>query len=160
MTKPLPPEARRIHRGDPLARFWTKVDRRGPDDCWLWTGATAGPQGHAVIWWDGRNSRASHVAVYLATGRMPSYVLHTCDTPRCVNAAHLRPGTHAENMADMAAKGRAGRQVLGPADVAGLLAELASGTPVMEAARRFGVSPRRVRQLRSRSQALPAALTP
>ena len=33
-------------------------------------------------------------------------VMHSCDTPRCVNINHLRIGTQAENMADRDAKGR------------------------------------------------------
>jgi len=33
-------------------------------------------------------------------------VLHECDEPRCVSPAHLRPGTHEENMADIARKNR------------------------------------------------------
>jgi len=33
-------------------------------------------------------------------------VMHICDNPRCFRYDHLRVGTHAENMADMKAKGR------------------------------------------------------
>lgn len=35
-------------------------------------------------------------------------VLHSCDTPRCVNPAHLSVGTHKENMEQMARRGRVG----------------------------------------------------
>lgn len=34
------------------------------------------------------------------------WILHSCDTPSCVEITHLRVGTHAENMADAVARGR------------------------------------------------------
>lgn len=100
-----------------MDRFWSKVDRRGPDECWLWTAFTEG--GYGMFWLDGRPQRAPRVAWKLTHGSDPGplFVLHGCDVRypadsieyrKCVNPAHLRLGTNAENMADMA---RAGRSV-------------------------------------------------
>jgi hypothetical protein len=47
-------------------------------------------------------------AVYVATHGDLSpdiFVLHACDNPPCCNPAHLRPGTHLENMYDRKTRG-------------------------------------------------------
>lgn len=33
-------------------------------------------------------------------------IMHSCDTPNCINPEHLSHGTQADNIADMVAKGR------------------------------------------------------
>lgn len=38
-------------------------------------------------------------------------VMHTCDNPACINPAHLRLGTQADNIADRNAKGRQAKGV-------------------------------------------------
>lgn len=44
----------------------------------------------------------------LCHGQIPAgmHVLHNCDNPSCVNVEHLRFGTHADNMEDMATRKR------------------------------------------------------
>ena len=89
----------------------------GPDGCWLWLGSTnAGgygqirrePEGNAVR---GAKATTHRVAWEPTHGPIPDglHVCHRCDNPRCVNPDHPWLGTHAENLADMKAKGRAAR---------------------------------------------------
>jgi hypothetical protein len=95
------------------AKFWPKVDRRGPDECWPWLGQ-CDPNGYGTLWLGTRKSRVHYFAhrVSAALAGMDlnaaPCVLHSCDNPPCVNPVHLRVGTHAENMADCKARGRVG----------------------------------------------------
>ncbi len=66
--------------------------------------------GYGQFYWPGGKAVGAHrYSWILHNGReIPPgmQVMHSCDNPPCVNPAHLRVGTCADNMQDKATKGR------------------------------------------------------
>lgn len=92
-------------------RFWAKVEKLGPDDCWLWTGSLTTSGGYGQIQRGGRDkgpARAHVISYEMHIGLVPEdlCVLHTCDVTACVNPSHLFLGTREENCKDMGRKKR------------------------------------------------------
>lgn len=92
-------------------RFWEKVDRRGADECWLWTASTD-RYGYGQFWGPSGLCLAHRFAYELVVRPIPvglklDHVCHTndpscsggptCPHRRCVNPAHLEAVTAVEN---------------------------------------------------------------
>lgn len=93
-------------------RFWTKVDRRGPDECWPWLSARD-DGGYPIFWLGGGVSGKAHRLVYedqvgaIPEGLTLDHTCHnadrscsggpTCEHRRCVNPTHLEPCPKGEN---------------------------------------------------------------
>ena len=88
-------------------RFWSKVDIRGPDECWPWL-AGCSDDGYGRFSLHGVNCNAHRVAYELVNGPLPKGQVsrHTCDNRPCCNPRHLVAGTQQQNIADMDARGR------------------------------------------------------
>ena len=128
-------------------RFWSHVDVRTPDECWPWTGGKSS-KGYGRFYYDGRHRTASRVAYELENSPLGSAeARHTCDNPPCCNPAHLIPGTHAQNMRDMAIRERTPRRKLTARDVREIRRRRAGGAPVSLLAQRYGVTPSNVSQI-------------
>lgn len=94
-------------------RFWSRVTVGGPNECWIWNGATTGhPRiAYGRFRYYGKTTMAHHVPLLLEGEEITgdTRVLHRCDNPLCVNPAHLFLGTQADNIQDMIEKGRDNR---------------------------------------------------
>jgi len=108
-----------------IARFWVKVDRKGPRHatlgtrCWVWV-AAKDKDGYGVFGLSSRTKsvRAHRFSWLLAKGAVAAgLVLHKCDNPSCVRPSHLFEGTPADNTADMLAKGRYVSKIKGRPDL-------------------------------------------
>lgn len=92
-------------------RFWEKVARGKPDECWPWMAGRKGspPFEYGHFYACGRLNGAHRVSYVLKNGNPPlekPFVLHRCDNPICVNPDHLFAGNDKDNMRDMQLKGR------------------------------------------------------
>lgn len=90
-------------------RFWSKVDMRGPDECWEWQ-ASINTSGYGRFKLASYTSvTASRMALISTRNEEPAglHVLHTCDNPPCCNPHHLYFGTPQQNIVDKVERGRA-----------------------------------------------------
>lgn len=81
-------------------RFWSNIDRRGPQECWPWLAGTTCGYGQIRF---RKEKLGAHVLSYrLAHGPVPSgrMVLHRCGNRICCNPNHLYAGTYAQNTND------------------------------------------------------------
>lgn len=143
---------RRKPRGTLQQRFERKIEPDPNGGCWLWAGR-ASPKGYGQFHFDGASHSAHRWAYETFVGPIAEGLLvcHKCDIPACVNPDHLFLGSNADNMADMAAKGRADRKYgarngnakLSPTQVRNIR-RLSGRILQKDIATQFGVSPKQI----------------
>ena len=85
--------------------FNSRINKDG--DCWVWTGDSQ-EDGYGRFYCPPKVYAAHRIAYALHYGSIPSdkAILHTCDSPYCVNPTHMTLGSYKDNLNDSIAKGR------------------------------------------------------
>lgn len=129
----------------------SQVERQG--DCLIFTGFIA-RNGYGRVETKATGPIGVHrVVAERHYGPSDLLVLHSCDTPTCVEPSHLRYGTHSDNNLDKKIRARAPR---GAKNHKTLLTEdevrqiRASSLPSEQVGKKFGVAGRTIRNVRTR----------
>lgn len=82
-----------------LERFWSKIDKRGKNECWPWIAGRSGGYGSFSIGsaWYFAHRVAFALSKYDPVGAL---LRHSCHNPSCCNVMHLEIGDDRANRHD------------------------------------------------------------
>lgn len=100
-----------------ISRFWSKVDIRGPNECWPWKAGCFcrrnGKKSYGAFHRSNpkRLVKAHRFALEITKGKLKPHqrACHKCDNEPCCNPRHLWKGTVLSNVKDRNKKGRTAR---------------------------------------------------
>lgn len=139
--------------------FWGRVQADPNSGCWLWDGH-CGRGGYGRLKYKNVKMTATRLALALVGRPVPDALLalHTCDTPTCVNPAHLYAGSRKQNSGDAIRRGRTWKGNGGPDhphlsdnDVTEVRQMLLT-TSISEVARQYSIDRKAVKWIRDGSK--------
>jgi len=84
-------------------RFWSYVDKKGPNECWEWLGSES-LNGYGQFWFRYKIYYAHRISWAIANKTWPiaayKMICHKCDNKICVNPNHLYLGNAETNQQD------------------------------------------------------------
>jgi hypothetical protein len=90
-----------------IKKFWSRTRQSEISDCILWVGNKK-ETGYGLMKVRDKKWYAHRLSYIFNVGAIPlgMEILHSCDTPACINPKHLSYGTHAENLRQASVRGR------------------------------------------------------
>ena len=105
---PLVTKLRKRNMSDEELLSWmrTQVKKNLETGCHEWRGAI-NKAGYGIVLYKGKSTLVHRLIWFFNYDYWPKkFLLHSCDTPRCINLDHLREGSQKDNMNDMVNRGR------------------------------------------------------